>query len=235
MKTLFLILFPFLLFAQTHIVIDSAQAELVKGKYGKYSEIQPILTFDGKFIVPTACLSDADLIQAKEKLLQVNQVVTTIADLPAIGQTVYEDTLYKSEDGVVKCRQTHQRTIYPPSQTPALFSFFRENSDTLSWIPNEWVYKDYKRFYESIQYTCLQPHQTQSDWTPIATLGVLWKPVDTGGEGCREWVQPSGDPQTWFNTGDCAIFNGKCYVSNRDANVWSPAVLPSGWDEIPCP
>ncbi len=35
-----------------------------------------------------------------------------------------------------------------------------------------------------------------------------------------------------YNTGDQVIFNGSIYESLIDANVWSPAVYPQGWNLI---
>lgn len=225
MKTLILILFPFIVFTQTHIVIDSAQAELVKGRYGIYSEIQPIATFDGKFIVPTACLTDADLQQAKDKLLQAQSSGATVGiiQLPNSG-TIYKDSLYQSEDGLVKCRQTHQRTIYPPSQTPALFSFFRENSDTLQWIPNEEVKAGWKRIYEGVTYVCLQSHQTLETWIP-PNVPALWQ-SEGGGVACDPWVQPTGAHDA-YKLNDCVTHNGQEWISQYNANVWEPGVF--GW------
>jgi len=226
MKILILTLLPFILFAQSHILVDSTQANFIKGRYGVYFEIDPIRTFGGKFIVPTACLNDVDLVQAKSKLLQVNQVNVGIKPLPSIGQSVYKDSLYTSENGVVKCRQTHSRTIYPPNQTPALFSFFRENSDTLSWIENEEVKVGWKRVYLRITYICLQSHQTLSTWTPDVTP-ALWQ-REGGGAACPDWVQPTGAHDAYAKDA-CVTFNGKEYLSNIDANVWSPTVYPAGW------
>ena len=31
------------------------------------------------------------------------------------------------------------------------------------------------RIYEDVKYEVVQAHQTQDDWTPTATLNVLWK------------------------------------------------------------
>src|SRR5690606_28973163 len=91
-------------FAQNnHIIIDSVQAEQVRGKWGKYSAIEPVRTFDGKFIIPERVLTDPDLVEVKNILETVKQnaVTQNIIDLPAAGVTVYKDSLYNSDDGLV--------------------------------------------------------------------------------------------------------------------------------------
>lgn len=229
-----LLLIPILTFAQNeHIILDSIQANLIKGRSGIYSEIQPIKNFDGKFIIPKRVLDDPDLAGKRSQLLSVASVIAGIKDLPAVGQTVYKDSLYLSENGVIKCRQTHARTIYPPSQTPALFSFFRENSDTLQWIPNEEVLVGWKRIYNGVTYLCLQSHMTLETWTPPNTP-ALWQAQGGGGQTCPAWIQPTGAHDA-YNIGDCVIYLGKCYESLINANVWSPTVYPQGWREITCP
>jgi hypothetical protein len=236
MKIFIIFLFAVNLFAQNnnHIIIDSSQAEQVRGKWGKYSAIEPVKTFDGKFIIPERVLTDPDLIQVRNILQTVksNAVTQNIIDLPDAGVTVYLDSLYNSDDGLVKCRQTHVRTEHKPSQVPALFSFFRENSDTLSWIPNEEVKAGWKRIYEGVTYTCLQAHLTLSNWTPDVTP-ALWEAEQQQGNDCPDWVQPTGAHNA-YQIGDCIKFNNKCYESTINANVWSPAVLPSGWNEVSC-
>lgn len=47
--------------------------------------------------------------------------------------------------------------------------------------------------------------------------------------GCAEWVQPTGGHDA-YNIGDCVIFGGQEYESLINANVWSPAVYPAGWE-----
>jgi hypothetical protein len=51
-----------------HIIIIPQQAEHIKGRYGKYSAIEPVLLPDGNFIIPERCLADADLTEAKAKI-----------------------------------------------------------------------------------------------------------------------------------------------------------------------
>ena len=229
MKTILLfIVLTLSIYPQGMIVIDSSQVNNVKGRYGIYSEIQPIKTFDGKFIIPTACLNDKDLIQAKNKLLtaQGNGQTVTIKDLPASG-TVYKDSLYMSSEGLVKCRQTHQRTIYKPSETPALFSFFRENSDTLQWIPNEEVKAGWKRIYNGVIYICLQSHMTLESWTPPNTLGVLWQ---TQAPQTSEWTAGVA-----YKVGDKVTYNGstyECLQAHTSISTWYPSAVPALWKKL---
>lgn len=218
------------LIAQEHIVISEVQATQIRGNYGIYSAIEPVPTPDGMFIVPERCLTDKDLTDARITLqiIKSNAVTQNITGLPEVGQPVYKDSLYKSDEGLVKCVQTHNMTIYKPSEVPALFSFFRENSDDLLWIPNEQVAVNAIRIYNSVKYKCLQSHMTLSSWTPNNTP-ELWQEVIS--ETCPEWVQPTGGHDA-YNIGDCITYKGTKYESVIKSNVWSPETYPAGWKKL---
>ena len=141
--------------------------------------------------------------------------------------------IYSYNNGAVMVRQPHERTIYPPEQISALFSFWRDNASAeLAWMDGEKVEKGWKRTFGGKTYECLQPHQTQSDYTPTATLGVLWKEIPS--EAISVWKQPTGAHDA-YNIGDRAHFptiNDPVYESLIDANVWSPVTYAAGWKKI---
>jgi hypothetical protein len=210
-------------FTQEHIILNNSTANSIRGKYGLYSELNPIALPDTLSIIPQKCLEDFDLSTAWSLMKGVNK---GIIDLPSSGQ-IYKDSIYKYEGELVICRQSHTRTIYLPSQTPALFSFFRENSDTLTWIPNERVELGWKRVYEGSEYTCLQAHITQSDWTPTTTVGVLWSitistPYWTVGVAYKVndivIYQPDG-------------FTYKCLQAHTSQAGWTPVAVPALWQK----
>lgn len=68
----------------------------------------------------------------------------------------------------------HNRTEHDPKTIPALFSFFRLNSDTLLWIENERVKLGWKRVYSGTTYECIQAHMTVIGQTPDVTP-ALWQ------------------------------------------------------------
>jgi hypothetical protein len=148
--------------------------------------------------------------------------------LPSSGELKI-GTIYSYGNGAVMVRQTHNRTIYTPEQTPALFSFYRDNASAeLDWIEGEKVEKGWKRTYEGKTYECLQAHQTQSDWMPNVTT-TLWKEVQA--KVIPVFVQPTGAHDA-YNIGDRVHFptiTDPVYESLIDANVWSPTVYPQGW------
>ncbi|MDH5524537.1 MAG: hypothetical protein OEY01_11175 [Desulfobulbaceae bacterium] len=83
--------------------------------------------------------------------------------------------------------------------------------------------------YETELYRVVQAHTSQSDWNPNTTPALYTKytpPVQVA-----EWVQPTG-AQDAYNIGDKVLFEGKTYTSLIDANTWSPATYPAGWQEI---
>lgn len=219
----------------SHLIITAEQANQIRGRYGKYSAIEPVETPDGKFIVPEACLSDADLAEVKTTLQSYVSTdnVQEIIDLPDVGEECVKDRIYKYSDGdidgyngLVKCVQTHIRTIYKPIDTPDLFSFFRENADDLEWIPNEWVELGWKRVYNGVTYEVIQAHQTLSTWAPTATLGVLWKSL---APATSEWAAGVA-----YKVGDIVTYQGstyKCLQAHTSISTWYPSVVPALWQK----
>lgn len=54
---------------------------------------------------------------------------------------------------------------------------------------------------------------------------------EPAGETYPEWTQPLGAHDA-YQTGDRVTFNGEVYESLINANVWSPAAYPAGWQKI---
>ena len=109
----------------------------------------------------------------------IKGTATTASGLPALpefGQWVEYGKLYQYGAAIVFCRQGHNRTIYPPEQTPALFAFYRAETNDLDWIAGEQVDVGDIRAYKTIKYKCLRAHQTQVGWEPTVTL-ALWLPI----------------------------------------------------------
>jgi len=94
--------------------------------------------------------------------------------------------------------------------------------------PVEYTTNDICR-YDGVAYRCVQAHTSQADWTPDA-VPALWSSYAPAGV-IPEWVQPTGE-QDAYNTGDRVTFNGGIWESVIDANTWSPAVYPAGWNRI---
>ena len=77
-------------------------------------------------------------------------------------------------------------------------------------------------------YQVLQGHTSAAEWPPDMTVS-LYKAIGMTSEGYPEWVQPLGASDA-YNTGDIVRYNGTLYQSTIDANVWSPADYPAGWE-----
>ena len=151
---------------------------------------------------------------------------TIFPPLPSSG-TLKVGEIYSYGSGAVMVRQTHERTIYHPEQTPALFSFWRDNASAeLAWMDGEKVEKGWKRTFGGKTYECLQTHQTQADWTPTATIGVLWKEVV---------VIPTDN--AWaagiaYKVGDIVTYGGKrysCRQAHTSISTWTPTAAASLW------
>ena len=240
MNKLFLLLVLFIstsfsqLETKYRAIYDKTTGELISEIDYDYTEGVPegkkSVTYTGN---PDIILKGSDtlevLIAGGLKEIAVNN---SFPQLPEMGDSVKQGKFYSYEGSVVLCRQTHLRTEHDPITIPNLFSFYQVG-ENLQWIINENVNVGDRRIYQGVTYICLQPHQTLSNWTPPQTINVLWKAEEQQGEDCPDWVQPSGAHDA-YNIGDCVKFNNKCYESTINANVWSPAVLPSGWNEVSC-
>lgn len=106
--------------------------------------------------------------------------------------------------------------------------------DTASYVPElferwetgvQYIVGD-RRSYRSKLYKCVQPHTSQSDWTPDVTP-ALW--VVTSADEIPEWVQPTGAHDA-YNTGDRVRHNNVIWNSLVDGNVWEPGA--TGTDNL---
>jgi len=50
------------------IILTKEQANNIRGRYGKYSALEPIALPDGMFMLPERCLNDKDLKDAYKKM-----------------------------------------------------------------------------------------------------------------------------------------------------------------------
>lgn len=221
MKTIILIMIiSFISLAQTDITV---RGKLVTVKHA-----------DGTIIIDqyidSARIETAQIIKVADNLSEL--LPEDVTPLPQIGGWCEKNKLYAYNEQVIICIQSHNRTIYPPEETPNLFNFYRSGTD-LEWMANELVAVDDIRIYQGIKYQCLMGHTCIITWTPPATLGILWKLYVEAG-ACPQWVQPTGAHDA-YNIGDCVTFNGNCYESTINANVWSPVVFPAGWQQVVCP
>lgn len=217
------------------LILNKTQAASIKGRHGIYSALIPDMLPDGTYVLPIECIDDPDLKDVKTKLQDIFKTgsVAEIHSLPRTGELCEAGIIYFWERTIeepdefptlVKCVQTHNKTIFKPDETPALFSFFRKNSDTLEWITNEYVQVGWKRIYQVIQYEVIQAHQTQITWNPIATLGVLW----------RSLAPPTGDLKAGvaYKINDVVMYLGKkykCRQAHTSQVGWQPPNVPALW------
>jgi len=155
---------------------------------------------------------------------------TIYPPLPTSGW-MEEGVVYSYNRGMVIVRQPHERTIYAPEDTPALFYVYRANTEGAGWVTNEPVEKGDTRTFEGKTYQCIQPHTTQVDYTPTATLGVLWKEVPAQDE-YAVFVHPTGAHDVYM-AGDVVWYptlNSTLYRSKIDNNSWSPDEYANGWE-----
>ena len=149
---------------------------------------------------------------------------TIFPSLPSSG-TLKMGEIYSYGNGAVMVRQSHERTIYTPEETPALFSFYRDNASAeLAWMDGEKVEVGWKRTYGGKTYECLQAHQTQADWTPDK-VPALWKEVVIPTTG--EWAVGVA-----YKVGDEVMYLGKkyrCRQAHTSIATWTPTAAASLW------
>ena len=156
---------------------------------------------------------------------------TIYPPLPTSGW-MEEGVVYSYNRGMVIVRQPHERTIYAPEDTPALFYVYRANTEGAGWVANEPVEKGDTRTFEGKTYQCIQPHTTQVDYTPTATLGVLWKEVPQQSDEYAVFIHPTGAHDVYMK-GDIVWYptlNSTLYRSKIDNNSWSPDEYANGWE-----
>jgi len=140
--------------------------------------------------------------------------VSKLPLLPSSG-TIKRDSFYNYSGTIVYCIQEHERTIYTPEQTPALFTIYRVNADNLEWAANEKVLVGWKRVFKTVTYVAIQAHTTVIGQTPDITP-ALWNVVPTS----SEWASGVA-----YKIGNEVTYLGKAYtcIQEHTSNVsWTP-------------
>jgi hypothetical protein len=156
-----------------------------------------------------------------------------IASVPADAFPVLPDagwleagSIYNWQGQAVMVRQSHNRTEHDPPDVPALFLVYREDAgEALDWVAGEPVQVGALRLYSGALYACIQAHVTQSDWTPVATLGVLWAAVAPPVAAWAAGVAYTGDNTAGAGNGDHVLYLGneyRCLQSHTSISTWNP-------------
>lgn len=150
---------------------------------------------------------------------------------PGVLLTVGEKYAWSGE--VVEVRQTHERTVYSPKETPALFFFVLPEGEGQEWIVGEWVSVGTLREYEGTRYKAIQAHQTQADWAP-PNVPSLWGVVTEPGPSYPAWQAGIA-----VNVGERYTYDGRAYrvlQAHTTQAGWTPPVVPALFaDEGPAP
>ena len=135
--------------------------------------------------------------------------------LPTSGWLIAGD-FYSYGSDIVIVRQSHIRTLFPPSATPALFMFYQAGAGVLEWIVGELVYVGTHRMYDDVEYVCLQQHVTQTDWTPPASI-TLWQLAAP--------ASPDWQVGVAYKVGDHVLYGGfewVCGQAHTSIATWYP-------------
>ncbi|MCC7462915.1 MAG: hypothetical protein IT480_10705 [Gammaproteobacteria bacterium] len=177
-------------------------------------------------------------------------------DLPSTGN-VTAGSLYRFEDSLWSVIQTYSRTTYPahPSTYPALIRRVRQPGIREQWTQPIDQYDAYRlvNAFTGRADECThngKSWRTTVDtnvWAP-GTAGV-WTEIDADGTSAPAsspepapepspapaaypaWAQPAGAHDA-YKTGDIVTFNDQVWRSKINANVYSPAAYPAGWELV---
>lgn len=144
--------------------------------------------------------------------------------------------VYAYQDTVLVVRIRHDRAAVAHHNPLETHLYWTRNS-TRDWVAWEEVYVGIgdspgtRRLYDGVWYEAMQTHTTQPDWTPPATLGVLWAEVVEEPVGPAAWKQPTGAQDSYALDAQ-ATHVGATWQSRRNNNVWEPGTNNSGWLRI---
>jgi len=206
-----------------------ADFTIVKGNTAEeaiyaFTRMQQDPDFDRK-VIENIEVEGKPAIEVKREY--VTKVEPTIfKPLPTTG-ILKKGEVYSYANGAVMVVQDHERTIYAPELTPALFSFYRPNPEGKEWIAGEQVQVNATRTYGGKTYKCIQAHQTQEEWKPDTTP-ALWQLVEVTPD-IPVWVQPTGAHDA-YRLGAKVTYQGFTWECTSDYNVYAPGVF--GWKKI---
>jgi hypothetical protein len=147
-----------------------------------------------------------------EHLANLTPYAAALPELPNVGERLEAGTVYRYGEAVLMVRQTHDRTHFEPSETPALFLTV---NDSLDWIAGEQVQVGTRRLYDGAWYQAVQAHVTQAEWTP-PTVPALWALVEEEPE-IAPWTQGGGTGVAGsYNLGDQVTHDNP----NDGGNIW---------------
>jgi hypothetical protein len=181
--------------------------------------------------VPMGCyLASSDTVDIFETIAEANVAANAgvlrdhYLELPEEGEVVTVG-YWKYQNQIVYCHQEHNRTIYAPEDTPALFYFYRPNPEGMEWIAQESVSIGATRTWNGLTYECLQAHVTLYGMEPDVTP-ALWVVVSTS----NVWsvgIQVTVGEQYWYPDEQ-----GTLYVvlqSHTTQAGWIPPAVPALW------
>lgn len=162
--------------------------------------------------------------QDGELLTVLNGVVLGVPSVDDEGNLVFSDPRLTDALPVLATRAVTRDAVMSEITEDTPINAF------LAWSPGMVVAVDDVLAHGDVLYRVVQAHTTQADWTPDATPALFARYFDSA-DGPQPWVQPQGAHDA-YNTGDRVVFEGSVYESLIDANVWSPAAHPAGWQLI---
>ena len=174
--------------------------------------------------VGNTTISGLTLISDASENAYLGKVVGKAGNYKPLPDSGWVEGIYGYNGGLVIVRQPHNRLPSYSVTNITLYLVYRPGfSGVLDWVAGERVEKGAHRMYGGKEYTALQAHVTQSDWTPDRTLGTLWSVVAT----TAEWAAGVA-----YKVGDIVTYQGKtyqCLQAHTSISTWTPSAVPALW------
>ncbi len=160
----------------------------------------------------------ARLETVKHSNVSLEELIKYVKTGVAEGRAIEADKANRSRMAILA--QIDPTTIEP--------ELLKESGLSRKWEPGSFMSAGELVEHNESLYTVLQPHKSQSDWTPDTAVS-LFAPLLTSPSGeILPWVQPeSTNP---YQIGDKVTHNGKTWINDTANNVWEPGVY--GWSEV---
>jgi len=135
----------------------------------------------------------------------------------AIRRLVYEGSEYQKRNNVGPLSRSHDWEKQPK---PA------SGNDAMAWESDLNVRRGQKVTYNGTTYRAIQPHRTQSTWTPDVVPALF--------------IVIPDDPSVWqagvaYEVGDVVTYDGteyECIQAHTSLDGWEPPNVPALWGKV---
>lgn len=174
----------------------------------------------------------ASLVTVTANPIEIVSAAAAVKSYPEweVGIPVEVGEVYFYNANLYQVIQAHTtQSDWDPVTAKALYKrYYEPDDDPWEWVQPAGSHDVYPAGVRVLHNgKTWQSEVENNSWEP----GVYgWKDLTPAPE-YEEWIQPTGARDA-YQTGDRVIFEGHLWRSKIDANVYSPAVYPAGWEDL---